>query len=90
MQWKPIPDNQKVLCWISVLTCSDENFIAKSGAQCVASCKSVALIALDTSPILVLGYRIFLGRYEATEKKTAIRSIALQTQRSNQLVMMWW
>ncbi|XP_047961153.1 S-formylglutathione hydrolase [Salvia hispanica] len=39
-----------VLYWLSGLTCNDENFIAKSGAQRVASAEGVALIAPDTSP----------------------------------------
>lgn len=39
-----------VLYWLSGLTCTDENFIAKSGAQRVASAEGVALIAPDTSP----------------------------------------
>ncbi|KAL3841279.1 hypothetical protein ACJIZ3_025870 [Penstemon smallii] len=39
-----------VLYWLSGLTCSDENFIVKSGAQRVASSEGVALIAPDTSP----------------------------------------
>ncbi|XP_042053863.1 S-formylglutathione hydrolase-like [Salvia splendens] len=39
-----------VLYWLSGLTCNDENFIAKSGAQRVASTEGVALIAPDTSP----------------------------------------
>lgn len=43
-------DDFKVLYWLSGLTCNDENFIAKSGAQRVASVEGVALIAPDTSP----------------------------------------
>ncbi|KAF7148750.1 hypothetical protein RHSIM_Rhsim03G0028900 [Rhododendron simsii] len=39
-----------VLYWLSGLTCTDENFIAKSGAQRVASSEGIALIAPDTSP----------------------------------------
>ncbi|KAL0453140.1 UNVERIFIED_CONTAM: S-formylglutathione hydrolase [Sesamum latifolium] len=39
-----------VLYWLSGLTCTDENFIAKSGAQCAASAEGVALIVPDTSP----------------------------------------
>ncbi|KAL1549924.1 S-formylglutathione hydrolase [Salvia divinorum] len=39
-----------VLYWLSGLSCNDENFIAKSGAQRVASAEGVALIAPDTSP----------------------------------------
>ncbi|XP_061353877.1 S-formylglutathione hydrolase [Gastrolobium bilobum] len=39
-----------VLYWLSGLTCTDENFIFKSGAQRVASNESIALIAPDTSP----------------------------------------
>ena len=40
----------QVLYWLSGLTCTDENFIAKSGAQRAASAEGVALIAPDTSP----------------------------------------
>ncbi|RZC77629.1 hypothetical protein C5167_001794 [Papaver somniferum] len=40
----------QVLYWLSGLTCSDENFIVKSGAQRAASSEGVALIAPDTSP----------------------------------------
>ncbi|PIN06527.1 Esterase D [Handroanthus impetiginosus] len=39
-----------VLYWLSGLTCTDENFIIKSGAQRAASSEGVALIAPDTSP----------------------------------------
>ncbi|BFG38029.1 hypothetical protein CerSpe_243030 [Prunus speciosa] len=39
-----------VLYWLSGLTCTDENFIIKSGAQRVASSEGVALITPDTSP----------------------------------------
>ncbi|XP_031499971.1 S-formylglutathione hydrolase [Nymphaea colorata] len=48
----PSADSQKlpVLYWLSGLTCSDENFIIKSGAQRAASIEGVALIAPDTSP----------------------------------------
>ncbi|PHU16726.1 S-formylglutathione hydrolase [Capsicum chinense] len=40
----------EVLYWLSGLTCTDENFITKSGAQRVAASEGVALIAPDTSP----------------------------------------
>nr|KJB12086.1 hypothetical protein B456_002G227600 [Gossypium raimondii] len=39
-----------ILYWLSGLTCTDENFIIKSGAQRAASAEGVALIAPDTSP----------------------------------------
>jgi S-formylglutathione hydrolase len=39
-----------VLYWLSGLSCSDENFIFKSGAQRTASSEGVALIVPDTSP----------------------------------------
>ncbi|GAB2227948.1 hypothetical protein Droror1_Dr00009777 [Drosera rotundifolia] len=39
-----------VLYWLSGLTCTDENFIIKSGAQRAASQEGIALIAPDTSP----------------------------------------
>lgn len=40
----------QVLYWLSGLTCTDENFIFKSGAQRAASTEGLALIAPDTSP----------------------------------------
>ncbi|XP_050120958.1 S-formylglutathione hydrolase isoform X2 [Malus sylvestris] len=47
----PSPSHRfPVLYWLSGLTCTDENFITKSGAQRVASSEGVALIAPDTSP----------------------------------------
>lgn len=39
-----------VLYFLSGLSCTDENFIIKSGAQRVASSEGIALIAPDTSP----------------------------------------
>lgn len=39
-----------VLYWLSGLSCTDENFISKSGAQRVASTEGIALISPDTSP----------------------------------------
>ncbi|KAI3751833.1 hypothetical protein L2E82_22924 [Cichorium intybus] len=45
------PDQRfPVLYWLSGLTCNDENFIIKSGAQRVASTEGIALIVPDTSP----------------------------------------
>lgn len=47
----PSPSHKfPVLYWLSGLTCTDENFISKSGAQRAASAEGVALIAPDTSP----------------------------------------
>jgi len=40
----------QVLYWLSGLTCTDENFIIKSGAQRAASTHGIALVAPDTSP----------------------------------------
>lgn len=42
----PVP----VVYWLSGLTCTDENFITKAGAQCIAAELGVALVAPDTSP----------------------------------------
>lgn len=42
----PVP----VLYWLSGLTCSDENFIQKAGAQRIAAELGIALVAPDTSP----------------------------------------
>ncbi|XP_059646255.1 S-formylglutathione hydrolase [Cornus florida] len=47
----PSPSHKlPVLYWLSGLTCTDENFIAKSGAQRVASSEGIALVTPDTSP----------------------------------------
>ncbi len=39
-----------VLYWLSGLTCSDENFMHKAGAQRVAAELGIAIVAPDTSP----------------------------------------
>lgn len=39
-----------VLYWLSGLTCTDENFVTKAGAQRAAAELGVALVAPDTSP----------------------------------------
>ena len=39
-----------VLYWLSGLTCTDENFVQKAGAQRYAAEHGVALVATDTSP----------------------------------------
>jgi S-formylglutathione hydrolase len=39
-----------VLYWLSGLTCTDENFVQKAGAQQYAAQHGVALVAPDTSP----------------------------------------
>lgn len=41
---------QKVLIWLSGLTCTDENFMMKAGALKYASEHGLALVAPDTSP----------------------------------------
>ncbi|WOH36340.1 S-formylglutathione hydrolase [Thalassotalea fonticola] len=45
-------NNQKVpvLYWLSGLTCTDENFMQKAGAQRIAAELGVAIVAPDTSP----------------------------------------
>jgi S-formylglutathione hydrolase len=43
---KPVP----VLYWLSGLTCTDENFVTKSGAQQFAASAGIAIVAPDTSP----------------------------------------
>jgi S-formylglutathione hydrolase len=43
---RPVP----VLYWLSGLTCNDENFMQKAGAQRVAAELGIALVAPDTSP----------------------------------------
>ena len=45
-QTQPVP----VLYWLSGLTCTDENFMQKAGAQRVAAELGVAIVAPDTSP----------------------------------------
>ncbi|MEM8794921.1 MAG: S-formylglutathione hydrolase [Pseudomonadota bacterium] len=42
----PVP----VLYWLSGLTCTDENFVQKAGAQGFAAKHGVAIVAPDTSP----------------------------------------
>jgi S-formylglutathione hydrolase len=42
----PVP----VLYWLSGLTCTDENFVQKAGAQQYAAIQGVAIVAPDTSP----------------------------------------
>jgi len=39
-----------VLYWLSGLTCSDENFVHKAGAQRVAAALGIAVVCPDTSP----------------------------------------
>ena len=48
----PQAETQKVpvIYWLSGLTCTDENFVQKSGAQRYAAQYGVAIIAPDTSP----------------------------------------
>lgn len=43
---QPVP----VIYWLSGLTCTDENFVHKAGAQRYAAEHNVALVAPDTSP----------------------------------------
>ena len=42
----PVP----VLYWLSGLTCTDENFVQKAGAQRAAAEHGIAIVAPDTSP----------------------------------------
>ena len=48
----PQVDSEKVpvLYWLSGLTCTEQNFITKAGAQRVASTLGLAIVAPDTSP----------------------------------------
>ena len=39
-----------VVYWLSGLTCTDENFVTKAGAQRAAAALGLALVAPDTSP----------------------------------------
>ena len=45
-----IQSDLPVLYWLSGLTCSEENFMAKSGAQRYAAERGLILVAPDTSP----------------------------------------
>ncbi|MBR9828235.1 MAG: S-formylglutathione hydrolase [Oceanospirillales bacterium] len=45
-QTRPVP----VLYWLSGLTCTDENFMQKAGAQRLAAELGIAIVAPDTSP----------------------------------------
>ena len=48
-----LPDTSEpppVLVWLSGLTCTDENFVTKAGAQQYASEHGIAIVAPDTSP----------------------------------------
>jgi S-formylglutathione hydrolase len=45
-QQQPVP----VLYWLSGLTCNDENFMQKAGAQRVAAELGIAIVCPDTSP----------------------------------------
>ena len=42
----PVP----VLYWLSGLTCTDENFVQKAGAQRLAEELGIAIVCPDTSP----------------------------------------
>ena len=43
---KPVP----VLYWLSGLTCTDQNFVTKAGAQQFAEQQGIAIVCPDTSP----------------------------------------
>lgn len=46
VQQAPVP----VVYWLSGLTCTDENFMQKAGAQRIAAQLGIAIVAPDTSP----------------------------------------
>ena len=46
----PPTENPPVLFWLSGLTCNDENFTTKAGAQRLAAELGIALVMPDTSP----------------------------------------
>lgn len=46
----PPTENPPVLFWLSGLTCNDENFTTKAGAQRFAAELGIALVMPDTSP----------------------------------------
>ena len=39
-----------ILYWLSGLTCTEENFIVKAGAQRIAAALGLAIVVPDTSP----------------------------------------
>jgi S-formylglutathione hydrolase len=45
-EYGPVP----LIYWLSGLTCTDENFVHKAGAQHYAAKHGVAIVAPDTSP----------------------------------------
>ena len=47
---KATVESVPVLYWLSGLTCTDENFVTKAGAQRYAAEAGIALVAPDTSP----------------------------------------
>ncbi|GMY19003.1 S-formylglutathione hydrolase [Fagus crenata] len=63
-----------VLYWLSGLTCTDENFITKSGAQRAASREGVALIVPDTSPNASFNYKSRTYTHEVFILLNAIRA----------------
>ena len=46
----PVEGPVPCVYWLSGLTCSDENFVTKAGAQRAAAALGLALVAPDTSP----------------------------------------
>ena len=48
--YKPSSATGATLFWLSGLTCTEENFITKAGAQRIASELGITLVAPDTSP----------------------------------------
>ncbi|MES3007991.1 MAG: S-formylglutathione hydrolase [Pseudomonadota bacterium] len=44
------PQRVPVLYWLSGLTCTDENFVHKAGAQRLAAALGIAIVTPDTSP----------------------------------------
>merc|ERR1711974_213562 len=48
----PLADTRRVpvVYWLSGLTCNDENFVNKAGAQRMAAELGLAIVAPDTSP----------------------------------------
>jgi hypothetical protein len=63
----------QVLYWLSGLTCTDENFVIKAGAQRAAAAHGIALVAPDTSPRMSIAnpppppphHRVLLSRVYA-------------------------
>lgn len=51
---KAVTEKLPVLYWLSGLTCTEQNFITKSGMQHYAARHNVIVVVLDTSPWVIM------------------------------------